>query len=131
MVDNALSDWGTDGAIFSPEVRNAYIQQLLDPVHAHAICEEFRAASTIDYIHDKEDQRQGSQIQCPVLSLWSAGGPLDTWYAEAGGPLAIWRSWARDIRGSAVYGGHFFPEAAPEETIRALRQFFAKVLSHF
>ena len=27
-------------------------------------------------------------------------------------------------QGSALYGGHFFPEAAPEETAGALYQFF-------
>src|SRR5260370_11853111 len=30
-------------------------------------------------------------IACPVLVLWSGRGPLETWYAEAGGPLALWR----------------------------------------
>ena len=124
IIDNALSEWGTDGAFFSTEVRAAYIQQLYDPLRVHAICEEFRAAATIDYMHDKEDQRQGNHIQCPVLALWSADGPLDTWYAEAGGPLNIWRNWAHDVRGAALPGGHFFPEAVPEETARALQQFF-------
>ncbi|MFL5747693.1 MAG: alpha/beta fold hydrolase [Niastella sp.] len=124
IIDNAFSDWGTDGAFFSREVRAAYIQQLYDPLHVHAICEEFRAAATIDYLHDKEDQKQGNRIQCPVLALWSAGGPLDTWYAEAGGPLNIWRNWAHHVQGLALHGGHFFPEADPEGTVRALRQFF-------
>jgi haloacetate dehalogenase len=124
IVNNALSDWGTNETVFPPEVRDAYLQQLRDPVHIHAICEEFRAAVGIDYIHDKADQHRGNVIQCPVLALWSAGGPLDTWYAQTGGPLKIWRAWARDVQGAAVHGGHFFPEAAPEETARALRQFF-------
>jgi len=124
IIDNALSDWGTDGAFFSMEVRAAYRQQLCDPLHVHAICEEFRAAATMDYRHDQEDQRQGNRIQCPVLALWGAGGPLDTWYAEAGGPLNIWRNWAHNVLGSALHGGHFFPEAAPKETARALHQFF-------
>lgn len=84
--------------------------------------QEIRKANA--YRPIKEDQRQGNRIQCPVLALWSADGPLDTWYAEAGGPLNIWRNWAHDVRGSALPGGHFFPEAVPEETVRTLRQFF-------
>ena len=86
-----------------------------------------RAAATIDYMHNKEDQRKGNRIQCPVLALWSADGPLDTWYAEAGGPLNIWRNWAQNVLGSAFHGGHFFPESSPKETARALHQFWKSV----
>lgn len=124
IVDQTLSDWGTDAGIFSPEVREAYIKPLRDPGHVHAICEEFRAAATIDHLHDMEDQQTGHRIQCPVLLLWGAGGPVDTWYVEAGGPLAIWRTWAHEVTGRPVSGGHFFPEAMPEETAHALREFF-------
>jgi haloacetate dehalogenase len=80
-------------------------------------------------MHDREDQKQGNCIQCPVLALWSAGGPLDTWYAEAGGPLNIWRNWAHNVQGSALPGGHFFPEATPKETSSALRHFFKSASS--
>lgn len=124
IVAQTLSDWGTDAGIFSPEVREAYIKPLRDPVHVHAICEEFRAAATIDHLHDIEDRKTGNRIQCPVLLLWGAGGPVDTWYVDAGGPLAIWRNWAHEVTGRPVSGGHFFPEAMPEETADALRAFF-------
>lgn len=126
VVDNALADWGTDISIFSNEIKSAYTEQLQDPSRAHAICEEFRAAATIDHLHDVEDQQKANRIQCPVLALWSAGGPVDTWYVSVGGPLAIWRCWANDVKGWSVNGGHFFPEAAPEETARRLLQFFTE-----
>jgi haloacetate dehalogenase len=60
-----------------------------------------------------------------VLALWSDQGGLASWYAGEGGTLALWRSWAEDVQGHAIRGGHFFPEAAPEATIAALRGFFA------
>ena len=66
----------------------------------------------------------GRRIACPLLALWGAGGPLDTWYADDGGPLALWREWGDDVRGQALKGGHFFPEEAPVETAKALRDFF-------
>jgi haloacetate dehalogenase len=124
VVDNALSDWGTDAAVFPPVLRNAYIKALQDPAHVHAICEEFRAAYTIDHLHDTEDRKKANRIQCPVLALWSAGGAVDTWYATAGGPLAIWRNRALHVQGWPVKGGHFFPEAAPAATAHALLEFF-------
>jgi haloacetate dehalogenase len=47
------------------------------------------------------------------------------WYADEGGPLALWRAWADDVQGAALDAGHFFPEEAPEETAEALELFFA------
>jgi haloacetate dehalogenase len=39
------------------EVRAAYIEAPRDPARVHAICEEYRAAATLDYEHDLEDRR--------------------------------------------------------------------------
>ena len=64
-----------------------------------------------------------SAVHCSPL--WSADGPLDTWYQAQSGPLALWREWADDVRGRAMNGGHFFPEQSPTETANALRSFFA------
>jgi pimeloyl-ACP methyl ester carboxylesterase len=61
----------------------------------------------------------------PVLALWSADGPLGTWYAGAGGPLGVWRRWADDVRGDAIPAGHFFPEERPDQTAERLRQFLS------
>ena len=122
VIDNALGGWGSPAEVFLPQVRAAYVEALRDPGHAHAICEEYRAAAGIDRAHDAADREAGHKIRAPVLALWSAQGPLDSWYAE--GPLALWRDWADDVRGRALEGGHFFPEAAPAQTAEALRGFF-------
>jgi haloacetate dehalogenase len=124
VVDGALGAWGTPAAVFPPEVREVYVEALRDPAHAHAICEEYRAGATLDREHDREDRARGRRIACPLLALWGAGGALDTWYADAGGPLALWREWSDRVEGCAIAGGHFFPEEAPEETAEALRRFF-------
>ncbi len=125
VLDHALGGWGSDRASFPPEIRAAYVEALRDPATAHAICEEYRAAATLDVACDAQDRCAGRRFACPTLALWSAGGPLDTWYRDAGGPLAIWRAWAADATGRAIDGGHFFPEANPAETITELRAFFA------
>jgi haloacetate dehalogenase len=106
-------------------VRAAYIDALRDPARVHAICEEYRAAATLDHEHDAEDRRAGRRIACPVLVLWSGRGPLDSWYADAGGPLALWGAWANDVRGAALDAGHFFPEEIPQRTAEELSGFFA------
>jgi len=124
VIDDALGGWGSPAAAFEPEVRAAYVEALRDPEHLHAICEEYRAASTIDHDHDRADRQAGRRIACPLLALWSDRGPLGSWYADAGGPLALWRAWADDVRGSALDGGHFFPEEMPDRTAQELGNFF-------
>src|SRR4051812_6686386 len=56
VIDNALSGWGSFGAAFEASVRDAYIEALRDPSRVHAICEEYRAAATLDRRHDDEDR---------------------------------------------------------------------------
>jgi haloacetate dehalogenase len=124
IVDAALGGWGSDASSFPAEIRAAYIDALGNAATVHAICEEFRAAATLDVRADEADRRAGRHITCPTLALWAAGGPLDSWYASAGGPLGIWRAWAPQIDGRAVSGGHFFPEQNPLETAAALGAFF-------
>ena len=124
IVDDALTQWGSRPAAFEPAVRAAYVHALADPAHAHAICEEYRAAATIDREHDRADRAAGRRIACPVLALWSAAGALATWYGAESAPIALWQAWSDDVRGNALDGGHFFPEGAPERTADALARFF-------
>lgn len=128
VIDNALAEWGSDPAAFPPDTRQAYIDALRDPATVHAICEEYRAAATLDLARDISDRNEGRRIEAPVIVLWGAGGPLDTWYADAGGPLGIWRTWADNVRGRAIAGGHFFPEENPIETAAELRAFFSSTM---
>jgi haloacetate dehalogenase len=126
VVANALSgEWGSPAGTFTDAVRDAYTAALSDDAHVHAICEEYRAAATIDREHDAADRRAGRRIACPVLALWSRSGPLSTWYEDEGGPLTLLREIADDVSGGAVDGGHFFPEEHPRETAAALREFFS------
>jgi len=125
VVDNAITGWGSAPDAFPADVREAYIEALRDPLHVHAICEEYRAAAGIDREHDVQDQADGRRIKCPLLALWSGEGGLENWYAEEGGPLAVWRQWADNVEGGPVKGGHFFPEEHPAETAARLSEFFA------
>jgi haloacetate dehalogenase len=120
FVDHPLRDWSADPTCFSEEVRAQYERQFRDPDHAHAICEEYRAAATLDYEQDERDKGK-RQIACPLLVLWGKQGAIEAWYR----PLEIWRAWARDVSGQAINCGHFLPEEAPQETGAALEAFFS------
>jgi haloacetate dehalogenase len=110
---------------FGPEVKAEYLETYRDPARVHAICEEYRAAATLDVDHDKADREESRRIKSPMLHLWAAGGPLDTFYERDGGALGIWRRWADNVQGHAVKGGHFFPEENPGETGKILKEFLS------
>ena len=126
IVEHALGLWGSSAQTFPPHVRAAYVAALRDADHAHAICEEYRAASTVDRDIDRGDRTQGRRITCPVLVLWSARGPLAEWYKNDGGPIAVWNQYAVEVSGHAVDAGHFFPEELPVQTAEALTRFYGR-----
>jgi haloacetate dehalogenase len=121
LVEHMLDTWSADAGVFPAHLRDAYVAPFSDPATVHAICEQYRAAATLDVADDEADRRDGRTITCPTLVLWSGIGPVAQWYD----PLAIWRTWAGDVRGAAVAGGHFIPEEAPEDTLRHLLPFLA------
>lgn len=105
---------------FAPEAQEDYVRCFRNPETIHAICEDYRAAATADFVDDEAD-RGKRRIACPVLALWSRRGDLEAWYDV----LAIWRGWADDVRGRALDCGHYLAEEAPDETYSELRAFFA------
>lgn len=118
LLDYALDAWAEEPGAFPEEVRAEYARALRDPATVHAICEEYRAAATLDCEHDEAD-RGRRKISCPVLALWAHDGPVANWYD----PLEVWRAWADDVQGGPIRSGHFLPEEAPEETYQRLYAF--------
>ncbi|MGI8687169.1 MAG: alpha/beta fold hydrolase [Thermomicrobiales bacterium] len=103
----------------SPDALDDYLRCLRNPETIHAMCEDYRAAATLDFACDEVD-RGTRRIACPVLALWGRD-VLAEWYDV----LAIWRDWADDVRGRALDCGHYLAEEAPDETYAALHAFFA------
>ncbi|MGR6317491.1 alpha/beta hydrolase [Micromonospora soli] len=118
IVDHMLDSLSEVPDAFPAPVRAEYVAKLRPPETIHAICEQYRAAATLDYQHDEAD-RGTRRIQCPVLALWSHAGPVASWYQ----PLEVWRAWADQVDGGPVAAGHFLPEEAPDETLRHLLTF--------
>jgi haloacetate dehalogenase len=90
------------------------------PGTIHAICEDYRAAATIDLQHDAADSER--RIKAPLLALWGAKGLVGKLYDV----LATWRAKADDVRGEALDCGHTLQEELAEKTALALLEFLAE-----
>jgi haloacetate dehalogenase len=84
------------------------------------ICEDYRASSTIDLEHDREDRATGRGVRCPLLVLWGARGAVGRNFDV----LALWRTVAQDVQGHAVDGAHYLAEELPEQISEEALRFF-------
>jgi haloacetate dehalogenase len=84
---------------------------------AHSTCEDYRAAATIDLVHDRKDSKK--KLRMPVLALWGKQGVVEAMFDC----LADWREVAADVRGRALPCGHFLPEERPKQVVAELRRF--------
>ncbi|MGG5821526.1 alpha/beta fold hydrolase [Falsiroseomonas sp. HW251] len=128
MISRDIEDWfdtqtsrePKDPGFFHPDARADYLAALHQPGTIDAICEDYRAAATIDLDHDRASREAGRRIACPLLALWGAKGKVGVWYQ----PLEVWRHYADGpVSGGAVNSGHYLPEEAPEEVLAALDGF--------
>jgi haloacetate dehalogenase len=96
-----------------------YLRCFKDPRTIHASCEDYRAAATIDLVHDKKSR---GKLAMPVLALWARHSPVGALFDC----LADWREVARHVRGREINCGHFIPEEAPRILLAELRRFLKK-----
>jgi haloacetate dehalogenase len=101
----------------TPEAFAEYLRCFRDPATIHATCEDYRAAASIDLVHDDADMDR--KVTCPVLALWGEKGVMHRMYDV----VAVWRERATNVSGKALPCGHFLAEEAPEETLTELRGF--------
>ena len=84
-----------------------YLRCYKNPRTIHAICEDYRAAATIDLDDDKEDADK--KIQCPLYLLWGARGTVGKLYDVVG----TWKEKAVTVSGEALDCGHSPEEECP------------------
>jgi len=103
-----------------PEAVAEYIR-CCTPEQIHGVCEDYRAAATLDFDMDSKDFEAGNKIRCPVLVLWGAKSHVEQHFK----PREVWPQYAANIASfEALPAGHYPQEQAPDETYRALAGFF-------
>jgi haloacetate dehalogenase len=103
-----------------PEAFAEYLRCYSDPATRHAICEDYRAAATIDLDHDAADA--DARIKAPLLALWGGQGTVGALYDV----VALWRDKALQVEGRALDCGHTLQEERPDETLREIVAFFQR-----
>ncbi|MFF9564587.1 alpha/beta fold hydrolase [Leifsonia sp. NPDC014704] len=93
------------------------------PEVVRAMLEDYRAGLTVDRADEEADRAAGRQLTMPLLVLWSLRDDLEQLFGD---PLAIWNSWAADVRGHGIDSGHHVAEEAPAELVDALAGFFGE-----
>ena len=91
--------------------------QAFTPEGIHATCEDYRAAASIDLIHDEADRSR--KLTCPLHVLWGSRGFVHRNYEV----LSVWSDYAETVSGRPLDCGHFLPEEAPEAVVQELLGF--------
>jgi haloacetate dehalogenase len=81
----------------------------------HAMCEDYRAAASIDLQHDKADLDK--KITCPLSTLWGERGPMGRLYDV----LAIWKERGTKVTGKGLPGGHNLMIDTPQQVVDEVR----------
>ena len=97
-------------APFDPRALAEYQRCIALPGTAHGLCEDYRAAASIDLDHDRADRDQKRRLSMPTMVLWGAEGVVNRCFK----PLEDWARVADDVRGHPLPCGHYIPEEAPE-----------------
>jgi haloacetate dehalogenase len=109
-------------APFDPRALAEYQRCLALPGAAHGICEDYRAAATIDLEHDRIDRDAGNRLALPLMVLWGEQGVVGRCFD----PLKEWQRVADDVQGGALPCGHYIAEEAPDMLLERVLPFLAQ-----
>ena len=109
-----------DKYFFHPMALNDYLECVKNPKTINAICEDYRAAATIDLIDDKKSRDDNVKIKAPLLVLWGNEGKLEKWYKT----LLIWEKYcSQNVTGYSIKSGHYLAEENPDEVVKSIKAF--------
>jgi haloacetate dehalogenase len=98
-------------------VQAEYFRLQSNPANIHGMCEDYRAAASIDLEHDKADLN--TKIACPLLTLWAQPGAMANLYDV----LSIWKERGTNVTGKGMPGGHNMQEGAAPQVLAELQAF--------
>ncbi len=120
FLRTTLGGWGSNNQAFIDAGAMAeYERCFCQPEAIHAMCEDYRAAASIDLEHDRDHDTH--RIACPLRVLWGEHGVVGQLFQ----PLADWqKKCEQPVSGKALPAGHFIPEQVPELLLAEMLEFF-------
>jgi len=107
---------------FDREALADYLSAIHDPRMIEGMCEDYRAAATLDLEHDRASRAAGEKIRCPLLVLWGKKARIEAWYDA----LAIWKQYcSAQVSGRPVDSGHYLAGRLFGEVLAQLGEFFS------
>jgi haloacetate dehalogenase len=115
-----LGGWGSEGLTpFDARALAEYERCFALPGAVHAMCEDYRAAATIDLTHDRADAPR--LIDCRAHVVWGERGVVHRLFT----PIEDWQArCSYEVTGRAIPAGHYIPEEAPDTLCDELESFF-------
>ncbi|KAH8704743.1 putative epoxide hydrolase [Talaromyces proteolyticus] len=100
-----------------------YKKNLTDTQTVHAMCEDYRAAASIDLEEAKQDIAEGRHVQCPLTVFWGAHGVIEKCFDA----VAEWKKVSTStVEGKALDCGHYIPEERPEDVLASVLEFLVE-----
>ncbi len=110
-----------DKDFFAQKALADYLECIKNPLTIRSICEDYRAAASIDLKDDDISRKKNIKIKMPTLVLWGKKGKIEEWYH----PLNIWQKYCdQEVRGYGINTGHYLAEENPNEIIKSINNFF-------
>ncbi len=118
---SCLTGWGTGTEpAFDEKALDAYKEAWRNRETIRAMCDDYRAAATLDFAMDEMDLTK--RVTCPSLVLFAQEGMMDKSYDMS----EVWGEKLDNFTAKPMQGGHFFPDHYPQETLVELHAFFAE-----
>jgi len=115
-----LTAMGIGKGGFSKETLAEYAR-VCTPENIHGVCEDYRAAVTVDMAMDTADFEAGRKVTCPTAVYWGEKSHTEKYYD----PRKAWPQYSSNIvRIRPLPCGHYPAEQVPDEVYNELSTFF-------
>ena len=119
-IKQKLTKLGIGKGGFSEETLKEYAR-VCTPENIHGVCEDYRAAVSVDMAMDTEDFKAGRKIQCPTAVYWGEKSHTEKHFD----PRKAWPQYASNIvRIQPLPCGHYPAEQVPDMVYDEISAFF-------
>jgi haloacetate dehalogenase len=119
-IDGQMGNRYAGLGVFHPDAYKYYLKVVGERDAVHGMCEDHRAAASIDLEEARDDIKNGRQIQCPLRVLWGKHGIIERCFDA----VEEWQSVSSStVEGEPVESGHYLPEELLDVLLKNIKEF--------